>query len=281
MSEERDQPPTRDKLAEAQAEIERLKSEEILPSPECDKMAMDTLQKQLAEANAEIERLGNVIESRHASFAKRMDELNQQLASARSRSEKAERDLELCNEIYGGNAAAFAMAMRDRTEAAEARVKELEGIVMAKITAKLQIMPHETIDTLAAELDKANRAIETLNSEWKKDIAERNRLEHALKIIKDILQPLATQEASPEMLAANAASELRRLRAVNAERVNDLAAIEQHAKVVGQLQDRHAAALGYCKRHNHSGVDKAAHCYLNRVIEILEGQQPADLPAAR
>lgn len=131
------------------------------------------------------------------------------------------------------------------------------------------------------ENKRLSTATSTLEHEWKKDIADRNRLQHALKIVKDVLQPLAPQEASPEMLAANAASELRRLRAVNSERVNDLAAIEQHAKVVGQLQDRHAAALGYCKRHNHSGVDKAAHCYLNRVIEILEGQQPADLPAAR
>ena len=93
---------------------------------------------------------------------------------------------------------------------------------------------NEAYASLQEELREANAALASMNHEWRKDIAALN----------------AEREARKE----------------------DLAVIERHSKALRQLDQRIADVLGYCKRHNHSGVNLAAHVYLNRVIEILEGK---------
>lgn len=64
--------------------------------------------------------------------------------------------------------------------------------------------------------------------------------------------------------------EHNKLKADKAEWVAALEAATKHAKVMG---DRNAAAVGYCKRHTHSGVTISAHVCLLEVLKILEGRQ--------
>lgn len=99
---------------------------------------------------------------------------------------------------------------------------------MAELIANVQIMPHETIETLLA-------AYQSLEREWRKTITELN--------------------------------------AIKAERAADLAALELNNKTLAARDKVIAAAIGYCKRHTHSGVTLSAHVCLLDVLKILEGKE--------
>lgn len=64
----------------------------------------------------------------------------------------------------------------------------------------------------------------------------------------------------------------KRYLAAEAELETALASLARESTSLGKFHRRVADALVYCRRHTHSGVNLAAHTYLNRVIEILEGQ---------
>ena len=61
--------------------------------------------------------------------------------------------------------------------------------------------------------------------------------------------------------------------------------VERHGRLTPELErrprpclaptcDGRRAELGpYCRRHAHPGINLAAHTYLNRVIEVLEGKE--------
>lgn len=104
----------------------------------------------------------------------------------------------------------------------------IKGEVMAELIAKVQIMPHETVETLLA-------AYQSLEREWRKTITELN--------------------------------------AIKAERKADLAALELNNKTLAERDKVIAAAVGYCKRHTHSGVTISAHVCLLDVLKILEGKE--------
>lgn len=92
---------------------------------------------------------------------------------------------------------------------------------------------------------------------------------------EDLARRLAEREADLREARRQVAEAISPRRAELAETRRQLheayAALADESKTLQVFHCRVADALAYCRRHAHSGVNLAAHTYLNRVIEILEG----------
>lgn len=65
----------------------------------------------------------------------------------------------------------------------------------------------------------------------------------------------------------------KRFYAAEAEVADAKESLQKESATLGKFHCRVADALAYCRRHAHPGINLAAHTYLNRVIEILEGKE--------